>query len=231
MTILVDYDNLEADAKRLGISFIVNSIVSKIVPLEVADGNRITIRLYGGWYENTRFTIRAQELSIEINQKFPTTALLSDGDSKVIVRCEIAYSLLSDPGNHLFHTYRPRGVPEGLKANHPGHKNCTNNRCPIVETYKFVTNQICSQCSITPKEIFYKGEQKLVDTMLTSDLIFSSNSTKNLCIVSSDDDFWPGIITTLRSGSTVIHLHTKNGASTPLIYSRTAGKSYFERHI
>ncbi len=233
MTVLVDYDNVPKAITRLGISHVVSSIVSRIDPIEMGDGNRhITIRLYGGWYDNNRFTQRAQNLSADIANKFPSTSVLADGSASVFVRCEMAYSLLADPSNHLFHTFRQRGIPEGLKADHPAMCGCTQQQCPIIHTYNFITNQVCIQCrTIAPKDILYRGEQKLVDTMLTSDLIFSSRSGGGLCVVSSDDDLWPGIVTTLKSGATVVHLHTKAGAKTPTFYSRVAGNTYIERNL
>lgn len=233
MIVLVDYDNIEKQLIRLGVSHVVNAIISKINPADVGVGDRhITIRLYGGWYENSRFTSRAQKLSVDITKDFPATSYLSDKTSAVIVKCELAYSLLADPGNHLFHTFRARGVPDGLKADHPGLCGCTRLRCPIIETYKFVSNGKCTECgTISPNDIFYRGEQKLVDTMLTADLIFSSKASNYICVVSSDDDFWPGIVTTLKSGSNIVHLHTKAGMRTPSFYSKLAGSAYVERNL
>jgi hypothetical protein len=233
MIVLVDYDNIEKPMIRLGVSHVVNSIISKINPTDVGTGNRhVTIRFYGGWYENNRFTNRAQALSLDIARDFPATSYLADKTTAVIVKCELAYSLLADPGNHLFHTFRSKGVPDGLKAEHPGLCGCTQHLCPIIETYNFVSNGRCSKCgTVSPKDIFYRGEQKLVDTMLTSDLIFSSKVSNRLCVVSSDDDFWPGIVTTLKSGSNIVHIHTKAGRRTPTFYSKSAGSAYTERNL
>lgn len=232
MTILVDYDNVEKALTRLGIVHVVNSIVTLISPIEIGTGTRIMVRLYGGWYENNRFTNRAQDISVDIAKHFPMPCYLSDKATQMVVSCEMAYSLLADPGNHLFHTFRPRGVPEGLKAEHPALCGCRLRHCPIIETFKFVSNGKCSQCgTISPKDIFYRGEQKLVDTMLTSDLVFSSNPSTSLCIVSSDDDFWPGIATSLKTGGGIIHIHTKPGMKTPPMYSKSAGTAYRERNL
>lgn len=64
-------------------------------------------------------------------------------------------------------------------------------------------------CFIHPSDLVYKPSQKLVDTMLTADLIhYASTGTKRLAIVSSDDDLWPGIASACQLGSTVIHIHT-----------------------
>lgn len=230
MLVLVDYDNIDPTIIRLGIVHSVNRIVSKIDPPEVDGNHRIKIRLYGGWYLNNRFTHQAQTLSTDISANFPNTALLSDNTTSVIVNCEMAYSILADPTNHLFNTFRPRGIPSGLKAHDPTIScGCTNTSCPIVTTHQFLTNNICGACNtVRPEHVFYRGEQKLVDTMLTSDLIFSSNQPANLGVVSSDDDFWPGIKTTLASGKKVIQLHTRN-RTTPNSYTRTTHSNYIQK--
>ena len=229
MIILVDYDNIEYNILRLGISYVVNRIVSKIDPSEVDSKRRITIRLYGGWYEQNRFTQKAQNLSADVAANYPNTALLSDNSTSVIVNCEMAYSILADPTNHLFSTFRPRGIPSGLNAKHPASCGCTTPNCPIVAIHNFIRNNSCPLCNtIRPEDIFYRGEQKLVDTMLTSDLIFSSNQSVNLGVVSSDDDFWPGIKTTLANGKTVIQLHTRT-RNTPSAYTKTTSSNYIQK--
>jgi uncharacterized LabA/DUF88 family protein len=231
MVIFVDYDNIHNSILRHGILFTVNKIVSKVNPAEVDSSRHIKIRLYGGWYGQTSFTLRAQLLSADIQNNFPNVSLLSDNVTSAIVNCEMAYSILADPANHLFDTYRQKGIPLGLKANHPSMCQCSNPNCPIINTYNFITNGLCSTCNtITPEDIFYRGEQKLVDTMLTSDLIYSSNQPENIGIVSSDDDFWPGIKTTLVNGKTVIQIHTRN-RTTPASYTQTTLSNYFQRQL
>lgn len=232
MLILVDYDNIESAITRLGVVHVVNRIVSRIDPSEVDSNRRITIRLYGGWYLNNSFTHLAQALSTDISANFPNTVLLSDSITNVIVSCEMAYSILADPTNHLFSTFRPRGMPSGLKAHNPvTHCGCTNSSCPIVATHHFLVNRICGVCNtVKPEDVFYRGEQKLVDTMLTSDLIFSSTQAANLGVVSSDDDFWPGIKTTLVNGKKVIQLHTRI-RTMPSSYTQTTHSNYVQKQL
>lgn len=231
MIILVDYDNIDRATLRLGIIHVISKIVSKIDSSDVTGGRHISIRLYGGWYEQNNFTTRAQNLSTEISAAFPNVFQLSDNLTSVIVNCEMAYSLLSDPSNHLFHTFRPRGIPDGLRARSPRSKGCTVLDCPTLIAYQFIANDVCNTCnSVKPSDIFYRSEQKLIDTMLTSDLIFSSSQPANLCIVSSDDDFWPGIKTTLAYGKKVLHLHTRN-RPTPAFYTRTTTRDYTQKQL
>jgi len=230
--ILVDYDNIEKSTLRHGVVHVVNRIVSKIDPTEVDSSHRITIRLYGGWYLNNSFTHKAQLISSDILANFPNTAMLSDGTTNVVVNCEMAYSILADPTNHLFSTFRPRGFPNGLGAKNPiVDCGCTNTNCPIIAVHDFLVNNVCGTCkTIKPEDVYYRGEQKLVDTMLTCDLIFSSNQPANLGVVSSDDDFWPGIKTTLINGKKVIQLHTRKH-SMPSSYTRTTRSNYIQKQL
>ena len=231
MLILVDYDNIETNLIRHGITHVVDRIVSKIDLSEIYSKRHVNIRLYGGWYEQNSFTIKAQILSADVAANYPNTALLSDNSTSVIVNCDMAYSILADPTNHLFSTYRPRGIPRGLKAKHPKSFGCSLPNCPIIPIHNFLLTKSCPLCnSIRPEDIFYRGEQKLVDTMLTSDLIFSATQPTNLGIVSSDDDFWPGIKTTLTNGKRIIQFHTRNKI-TPTFYTRTTSSNYIQKKL
>ena len=231
MIVLVDYDNVAAADTRRGLVHVIAKITSKISPSELNGGRHLRIRLYGGWYERSMFTTRAQNISADVSANFPNTSLLSDNSTSVIVNCEMAYSMLADPMHHLLHTYRSRGIPSGLKARHPNQCSCHNANCPIVSTYQFVRNNVCGACNtVRPEQVFFRGEQKLVDTMLTSDLIFLSMQQTTIGLVSSDDDFWPGIKTSLINGSRIIQLHTKSH-TTPTFYTQNTGTSFIQKHL
>jgi uncharacterized LabA/DUF88 family protein len=201
----------------------------KIDQSELSGSKRIKVRFYGGWYENNQFTTKAQNLSTDISSSFPNTILLSDNKTKIIVDCELAYSILADPNNHLFHTYRRRGFPLGIHAKTKDEINCSDPNCPIEIVIDFVNNNICKQCKIVkPYDVFYKAEQKLIDTMLTSDMIHASIQHSIIVIVSSDDDFWPGIKTSLMHGLRILHIHTRN-RMTPSFYSKTTINNYVQK--
>jgi hypothetical protein len=231
MFVFVDYDNIDRALTRRGVLYIISKIISRIDPQDISSGNRISVRLYGGWYENNIFTRLAQALSTDIRSCFPTVLTLSDNRTSVVVNCEMAFSLLSDPTNHLFHTYRPRAIPDGIRVRHPSMQGCFDPSCPLTTVYDFFTNDACGLCGrIRPRDLLYLGTQKLVDTMLTSDLIYSFNHPSTLCLVSSDDDFWPGIMTSLTLGKRVVQIHTRNRL-TPHFYTTNAGINYIQKHL
>jgi uncharacterized LabA/DUF88 family protein len=108
--------------------------------------------------------------------------------------------------------------------------NCVNaSACPLDSVYDIIERGICpeSTCRVVSADIMGKAEQKLVDTMLTADLIYlASNGSPDLCVVSSDDDLWPGIKSALILGARVFHIHTIAGRLTPTAYSKGAGPNY-----
>lgn len=228
--ILIDYDNLDKSDKIKGLVYLTEKIVGGLSSQEV-DNLNVQIRLYGGWYQNQRLTRTAQHLANEISENFPITALLNDNKTQVIVNIELAYSLITQPHMQLFNTFRIRGIPYGLDCFHPQNKNCHDSNCQLLAVHNFIKRDVCGMCNrVTPADLFFKNEQKLVDTMITSDLIYTANTANNVCIVSSDDDFWPGILTAINFGVKVIQIHTK-GRPTPSHYSRMVSNNYVQKQL
>lgn len=229
--LLIDYDNLLYEDKSKGLLYVIEKILKQFSPREI-DNKNVLVRLYGGWYERNQATALSQNLNVEINADFPGVISLSDNQTNVIVGVELALSLTVEPTKLLFNTFRKRGIPSGLRANDPRVLGCIKPQCPVIHVFDFIRHNRCSSCSnIIPEDILYRQEQKLVDTMLTSDLISIANNEKTVCIVSSDDDFWPGILTAIQSGASVFHVHTKLNRYTPLHYSRTTPRNYNQKNI
>jgi hypothetical protein len=236
MNVLVDYDNIPRDIKGRGLSYVTDRILNKI-GYSVAKGfQRVRFRLYGGWYEHANVTRLAQSLKSEISATFPNRINLIDGANShsVIGNVELAMSLEIDPSKHLFNTYRRRRLPQGITCSHPTTINCIEPYCPIIPMHDFITNNACpvASCRVKPADFLHKDEQKLVDTMLTADIIHLAKiGVSPICIVTSDDDLWPGIQTAVSSGATVIHIHPIPGLSTPQHYHRLVGQAYSQRAL
>lgn len=228
--VLVDYDNLSYQDTSRPLIDLSGKLISKFLPTEINDKN-VTIRLYGGWYENNSITRKAQNLNAEILKDFPRTEILCDKKTSVIVNIELAVSLTSAPRIELFNTFRKRGFPSGVQSHDPRTKGCSITDCPIVEVYDFFQSNKCNTCNtIRPEHIIFRQEQKLVDTMLTSDLISICQNNKIVSVVSSDDDIWPGILTGVISGAKVYHMQTK-ARTTPVHYSKTVTTNYFQKNL
>jgi len=49
--------------------------------------------------------------------------------------------------------------------------------------------------------------------MLVADLIFLARTDPMLFVVTNDDDVWPGLISAMVLGSTIVHINSDAGSS------------------
>ncbi len=224
MDILVDFDNVEIAIRRAGLLPLCARLAELLAEQRLRIPARCRIRLYGGWYDRDKLTSAAQELSTEIQDEFPNTIWWSakQESGKCVTMVEMAYGLEADPRRHLFYTHRVREFSDHLKCDTNRLQKCTSTDCSLRGIPGFFNNRKCPQsgCYTTPGDVLRKTEQKLVDTMLTADLIHLAKcGAQELVVVSSDDDLWPGIQTALLYGAGVSQIHTRNDRRTPAAYS------------
>ena len=232
---LVDYDNVEELNRRRGLVDLVETMLDKL-PESVAPDNAITsVRLYGGWYEQNRLTTLAQNLQSEIVQRFPTVFQLEGKTNLRRIRTivELARSLLICPGKDLFNTLRHRrGAPRFHSAPLP-YDNCAKpENCALSKLKRILRASKCpaETCVAKFQDAFTLPQQKLVDTMITSDAIFVAHSltATKLVVVTNDDDLWPGICTAGRIGAAIYHIHPQRGRRTPDRYLPLAPPAYYQ---
>lgn len=232
MIVLVDYDNVDREDLRAGVLGLVDTIARAIDPEPLWEDRRLDFRLYGGWYEDNRFTRLAQNLAIELYRDFPRKCFLicSKGRFPVSLTTELAYSIAARPEKHLFATYRHRGQVKGrLICRSPNHIGCQRTDCPMTAVERFFRTRTCPHkgCSLTFDDFLSKSEQKLVDSMLITDLLhYSKIGHRRIALTSSDDDFWPGILAVLIDGVELIHIHTKDCSSSSRHYLASIPKGY-----
>jgi uncharacterized LabA/DUF88 family protein len=237
MIVLVDYDNIPRVVRQRGVQNVVNKILQTIGVSHLRTSSRVRIRLYGGWYERNTLSRQAQQLAADVQLYYPQGSTISDGTSTINIMTvvELAYSMEIDPGHVLEDTYRNRNMPQGLRCNAPPYAYCSNtSTCRLFDVYQFIRTDSCPEvgCNVAPFEVLHKSEQKLVDTMLTADIIYLANqSLDNICVISSDDDLWPGIKSALLAGGNILHIHTRTGRPTPFHYRRNAGSKYTELYL
>lgn len=236
MIVLVDYDNISNHSRQKGLSYLVDRTVRLLEFSTLKSEQRVLIRLYGGWYILDKLTRIAQSLATTIQEEFPKpiTILEKSETHTVSVNVELAYSLAVNPAKHLWHTYRPRGLQSNLLCSSPDSVGCTDPNCPLTIVYDFFKNNRCPKptCTIVPENLLQRAEQKLVDTMLTADLIhYSKTGHANLCVVTSDDDLWPGMITALLNGTKVTHIETHSARLTSPFYSQGLGTNYSRKNL
>lgn len=236
MDVLVDFNNVREADRRRGVVFVVDKIVNALGFAHLQHSTRLSVRLYDGWYENQTLTRKAQQVSLEVSANTAMTRTLADGSRthKLIINTELAYSLRSAPGQHLWHTFRPRDYRGDITCRHPSTAGCSRPACPLVALHYFLTHGRCPDpgCSITPHALFSRSEQKLVDTMIAADLFsLHLQSVPRVAVVSSDDDLWPPIKLLTQLGIHVVHVHTIPGHTTPTFYSRGVGSTYTQLHL
>jgi len=213
--ILVDYDNLMPDQKVSGLLDIATRVLMQLPLSAPRERGACEMRLYGGWFEGATMTNLAQDLSVQIQNYFPKIVRVSNQDGSstpITANCTLAVSLSEDPGHLLFNTFRKKGRPNNIRIANPQEAGCEKNDCALALFKQLYNSGKCSapNCSTQSKELIYRSEQKLVDTMLACDLLHAQ--TQNLdyiVLVSGDDDFIPPVRTLLARGAPVIRAHPK----------------------
>lgn len=210
--VLLDYANVPSSAFRRGVVDLVRRVLTVLPPEALPHGLRVVCRIYGGWYEGRGLSKEAQELAGAIRAAFPVTVRLGPPAQgrAVQVSAELARSLRIAPNHDLHHTFRRRSAPRGLVAHSLPFTNCLRpRRCPLEPVHHLLDSGLCpeSSCEVGVSGVFLRAEQKLVDTMLTADLIqISRPGPSHIVVVTSDDDMWPGIYTAVNQGAVVHHI-------------------------
>lgn len=85
------------------------------------------------------------------------------------------------------------------------------------------------KCTVELDKVLLRAEQKLVDTMLVTDLIhYSMHQKETIVVVTSDDDVWPGIHSAIVHGANIHHVQTIPGRVTPTYYSKLVSGTYHQ---
>jgi hypothetical protein len=230
--ILLDYDNVDSLERSHGLVNLITRILNVIGLTHLAGETHITVRLYGGWFLGSALSRSAQSLAPEIRGSFPCAITVSDKVSAitVIVKSEFALTLMCDIGNALTHTYRLRGLPQNLTCAPSPYPGCASPAsCSISTLYGFISTGQCPMhgCTVSRESLLTKPEQKLVDTMLTVDLVhLATTSKERIVVVSTDDDVWPGLRFALINGAYIVHVHPVAGRTTPYQYRALATRTY-----
>ena len=177
----------------------------------------VTCRLYGGWFDQQALSYGAQRLLPDVAREFPRAVPIVDqhGSHVVLVRVELALSLLCDPTQQLTHTYRRRSIPPTLSCCRPPFTNCADsNSCAVASLEPFLRTHVCPRqgCSVEPTDVLDRAEQKMVDSMILVDMVHVARQTNEpIVMVSADDDLWPGIHFILLAGAEVVHVLPRRG--------------------
>jgi len=212
--VFIDYDNLTMTQKIAGILDVVTKALIQL-PFDSEISRAVCdVRIYGGWYEGAEITRLAQEVVVEIQDNFPTIIKIPSSDKYIQVKtnAELAVALMKEPGHHLFNTLRRREKPGNIRVETPENVGCLDSGCVLPMIKKFLNKGSCPKpgCKVANDNLIYRQEQKLVDTMLSCDLIHAAyEEDYKIILISSDDDFLPPLRTISLNGAEVIRFHPK----------------------
>lgn len=213
--VFIDYDNLLPTQKTAGILDVVTKVLIQDPLATTVPRAKCDVRVYGGWYEGSQITRLAQDVTIELQRDFPSVIRLSAAghdNVQVSTSAELAVALLQEPGHHLFNTYRRKGKPANVRVVAPIDAGCINASCVLPLMKKLLGTGNCPKagCDVVMGDLVYRHEQKIVDTMLSCDLIHAGNGIADrVILVSGDDDFLPPLRTILLRGTPVVRFHPK----------------------
>lgn len=213
--VFVDYDNLLDAHKASGILDLCTKVLMRMPwDLKEARGN-CDVRIYGGWYEGVDITPLAQELTVSLQQEFPAIIRLRRSATEITsltTTAELAVSMMEEPGHHMFDTFRKKGRPGNIRIQKPDEIGCVDASCLLPLMKKLLKSGSCpvGGCSVGVKNLVYRNEQKVVDTMLSCDMIFAPKiDYDHIVLISGDDDFLPPIRTLMLRGVSVARCHPK----------------------
>ena len=114
-------------------------------------------------------------------------------------------------GKYLTHTYRARRLPDNINCAALPFDGCAQlGACEIVGMSALIRDRQCPArgCSVALENVLNRPEQKLVDCMMTADVVhLSQHSTDAIVMISDDDDLWPGIHLAVSNGAQIVHVH------------------------
>ena len=232
VTILIDYDNLDRLERQRGTRYVITRLLDVLGSWRTAWERRVNCRLYGGWFDEDALSRSAERLIPDLRRDFPRSVPVTstEGAQAILVRVELARSLACDPAVVLTHTYRQRSLPPRLRCEAAPFPGCAApSRCPVAALDPFIRNDDCpvDGCTVEPKGVLARKEQKLVDSMLVVDLVhFAETTDQPLVVVSADDDLWPGIRFALLRGARVIHVIPRRGRVDRERYRRLKTETY-----
>jgi len=215
--VLVDYDNIPKEHQRFGDRYVITLIVDKFLEqLEGVQIKHLILRFYGGWYDEKNITRRAQILLRHPTFMTPEHRKQMSGNNVTSIKSELAKSLLSSKNGLIFYnTLRTRKISLGrYRADLKGHSLCGADPCFLGKLNSFFSTGKCqSTIDVNIQDYVVTEEQKLVDVLLSTDLLWLSQDHEYIGLVTSDDDFLPAIVSACECDvvKRLVHIKTQSG--------------------
>jgi uncharacterized LabA/DUF88 family protein len=214
--VLVDFDNLfpsavhESELRHVLMRLI--ELAAQAAPVETS----VSVRLYGGWTASGTLSRRGSEVALVASQADPFPMIIRRNFVRGSV--ELAQSLRSEPSLVFEDTYRRRNAPPRLRLAASPPDGCVDSDgCPAKILVRFTKGpgRICpaDSCSVSAGSAFTVHEQKMVDTMLSCDLLQGAPDPEvaAILVVSDDTDFVPPLLAAAQLCRGTIAVLAPNG--------------------
>jgi len=220
LNVLVDYDNVPAALWTPGPIQAAATICSRLPASVVGNEPELTVRLYGGWKTNSMSTQRAQALipQLATGHTYIARPGHAPGTPKIRLVVELAVAPLGAQTpfdttlakERALRTFRPR---QNVTA-------CFQPAACGLSFLRNLTHQtpcVTPQCGATPRDLLVRDEQKMVDTLMVADMAHAAfiNDDKDIVVVTSDTDIWPGVLLAIKAGCAVTQIHATPKMRTP----------------
>ena len=202
------------------------NVIEEILQKNGNNISEILVRLYGGWYQNHNLTNVASDVQTKVQQidLFPIIK-----DKKKYDGCIEVVSTQYGLSEVWYNTLQEKaGIPRLRIDEEHQDIGCEQRKeiCPVHILQKFLQKKatICRNpgCKTEHSKVFYRREQKMIDTMMTCDIITYSaeEDVAALYIVSDDIDLFPGIaISKFKNNSIDMNLFVRT-TQTKLTYQQ-----------
>lgn len=213
--VLVDYDNAFPPGRDMSedeIAVEVGRWLQELASRHVRLG-RFDVRLYGGWYDDRDLSRHGSDVA-RVMAKMPEFPMVLQGGRIVRGAINLAASpIASASGIPLYGTYRRRGGPPRIRSRQPHPDACvqTDESCPaaILRSFTKSARRECpvTTCSTVASEAFEVHEQKMVDTLLSTDILIAGRAQSGysmIVVVSGDSDFLPPLMAASVDGEVAL---------------------------
>lgn len=206
---LVDVDNFDELRDVSDASLFASTLMRLIRAFLAACSqpiDQLIIRLYGGWYEGNVLTSRASRLAQLAAQADPFP--VHHQGAFIAGMVELASGPIYAPGLVLPSTHRIRDTAPRMRQT-PNFKDpscCGDSSCAAKRFARWSEGprKVCPAegCNVTYSQAFFGREQKMVDTMITVDLIELAVTRRMgaVVLVSDDTDFVPALLYAQQAG-------------------------------
>lgn len=203
IAVIIDFDNyfgtdlnkITSESLEFAFSELVNLCEKKFHVFE-----SISIRLYGGWYNEMSLTKQASGLqqllyNVSVFPKVQNGRIINGS-------IEMVSELYGIPDFTWGYTYKETNGIKRVRIDFDKVDDiCSNNRdsCPKFILYNITRNKErkckVEGCNSVHKDIFKGIEQKMVDTLIACDILSfaDEDTTKGLVVISDDQDHFPSL--------------------------------------